>query len=114
MVGSFGVREGEPPGEFAVEGCQVVEQQVLVVVHKRFLEGAVETLKMKRPMVVETVGRPNPGWHCCHPCMCSLIRWQFPLSPSFIPDILYRESRVPFQQSPHEWRGRGERHWILD
>ena len=42
MVGSFGVREEEPGSEVPVEVRQVVEEQVLVVIHELFLEGAIE------------------------------------------------------------------------
>ena len=42
MVGSFGVIEEEPVSEFPVEVRQVVEEQVLVVIHELFLEGAIE------------------------------------------------------------------------
>ena len=41
MVGSFGVIEEEPVSEFPVEVRQVVEEQVLVVIHELFLEGAI-------------------------------------------------------------------------
>ena len=42
MVGSFGVIEEEPVSEVPVEVRQVVEEQVLVVIHELFLEGAIE------------------------------------------------------------------------
>ena len=40
--GSFGVIEEEPVSEVPVEVRQVVEEQVLVVIHELFLEGAIE------------------------------------------------------------------------
>ena len=46
MVGSFSVLEEEPVGELAVEGGQVVEQQVFMIVHELFLEGAVEAFRV--------------------------------------------------------------------
>lgn len=36
-----------PVGQFAVDGRQVVEEQVLVVVHELFLEGAIEAFGMR-------------------------------------------------------------------
>ena len=42
MVGQHGVVGEQPVGQFLVEGSQVVEEEVLMIVHERFLEGAVE------------------------------------------------------------------------
>jgi hypothetical protein len=44
VVGSFGVVEDEPVGEFAVEACEVGEEQFLVVVHEGLLDRAIEAL----------------------------------------------------------------------
>jgi hypothetical protein len=44
VVGSFGVVEDEPIGEFAVEECEVGEEQFLVVVHEGLLDRAIEAL----------------------------------------------------------------------
>ena len=42
MVGQHGVVGEQPVGQFLVEGSQVVEEEVLMIVHERFLEGEVE------------------------------------------------------------------------
>ena len=43
MMGAFGVVPEEPIDEFIVEGLEVGEEQLLVVVNKLLLEGAVKT-----------------------------------------------------------------------
>ena len=86
MVGQHGIVSQQPVGEFPVKGGEVVEQQLLVVVHEGLLEGAIEPFRVGvhfrgarvRPpvsdtMVVETlpdmeeelravVGEEKPGW----------------------------------------------------
>ena len=42
MVGQHGIISQQPVGEFPVKGGQVIEQQILVVVHEGLLDGAVE------------------------------------------------------------------------
>ena len=42
MVGQHGIISQQPVGEFPVKGGQVIEQQILVVVHEGLLEGAIE------------------------------------------------------------------------
>ena len=47
MVGQHGIVGQQPIGQFAVKGRQIVNQQVLVVIHELFLEGAIEPFDMR-------------------------------------------------------------------
>ncbi len=86
MVGQHGIVGQQPIGQFAVKGRQIVEQQILVVVHEGLLQGAIEPFRMSvhfrgsgiRPPVGDAafiepvlemplelravIGEEDPGW----------------------------------------------------
>ena len=46
MVWQDGIESQQPVGQVPVKGGQVVKQQVLVVIHELFLEGAIEPFRV--------------------------------------------------------------------